>query len=117
MDKIRKAVYRYGMGLQKGRATRQTREMKVSISGEENYAITLLCIQRKRNLVNIHDKEIWPAADGKSRYNKVAWVRTAILDPIVLCKTNAIERLATPGLPLGKNLDLIKVDQFLGWWR
>lgn len=90
--------------------------MNKSTSEEENYAKTLLCIQRKRELVNIHDKEIKPAPGGKGRYNKVATgVRTTTLDPILLCKTNAIEVLPAPGLPLLENLYLIKVDQLLGW--
>ena len=59
MNGIQTAVYRYGMRLQKGRATRQMRDMeKRSISERENYAKTLLCIHRKRNLTNIHDNQI-----------------------------------------------------------
>jgi len=64
---------------------------------------------KKTELANIHDKQIEAARGGKSRDNRVArWIRT--LDPIILGKANTIERLATARLPLGQDLDLIKVD-------
>jgi hypothetical protein len=90
----------------------------MSISREENYAITLLCIQRKRDLVNIHDKKsgLWPTVKKQIQESRRG-VRTATLDPIIFCKSYAIERLAAPGLALGENLHLIKVDQLLGWRR
>ena len=44
------------------------RDMKKgSISEEENYAETLLCIQRQRNLADIHDKEIKAAPGGEKQ--------------------------------------------------
>ena len=64
---------------------------------------------KKTELANIYDKQIEAAHGGKSRDNRVArGIRT--LDPIVLGKTNTIERLPATRLPLGQDLDLIKVD-------
>jgi hypothetical protein len=44
------------------------RDMKKgSTSEKENYAKTLLCIQRQRNLADIHDKEIKAAPGGEKQ--------------------------------------------------
>jgi hypothetical protein len=95
------------------------RDMKKrSISERENYAKTLLCIHRKRNLTNIHDNQIKVVPGGKKgeiTESQGRGIRTTVLDPIILRKADTIERLAATRLPLSKNLNLIEIDQLLRW--
>ena len=69
------------------------RDMKKGLRTEgENYAKTLLCIQRKRNLPTYTISRSRLLTGIKSRDNGVArGIRTSTLNPIVLGKADTIE--------------------------